>query len=72
MTYIIQSTNFTQEFIDEEIFTSLDYLYFNRKELYQHWFDYLYDEDKNKLEAHWNEYTLMQMYDDVESCNVRI
>jgi hypothetical protein len=65
MTYIIQSKNFTQEFIDEEILQCLDTLYQQNQMIQDYWLSQLYDEDNQPIQQNWNENTLMQMYDDL-------
>lgn len=69
MTYIIQSKNFTQEFIDEEIENALTKLYITNQMVFDYWLSELYQDDDGEVKQldKWNENTLVQLYDDVDS-----
>lgn len=69
MTYIIQSKNFTQEFIHEEIENALTKLYITNQMVFDYWLSELYQDDDGEVKQldKWNENTLVQLYDDVDS-----
>jgi len=69
MSYIIQSTKLSQDFIDSEIKNCLDSLYNTNEMLLDYWLSELYInlDTKEQCPDSWNEENLQEMYDDVDS-----
>lgn len=68
MTYIIQSTKLTQEFIDKEIAKSFTSICGYNPSMGEYWYHQLYSSSCDKIVENWNEENLMEIYADVELC----
>jgi hypothetical protein len=66
MTYIIQSTALSEEFIHTEIEKCMNALYCVNDMVYDFWISTLFDDDGNKRSRNWNEENLQELYQDVE------
>jgi hypothetical protein len=66
MTYIIQSTKLSFDFIESEIENCLESLYNTNSMVFDYWLSELYDEEDQKIISNWTEENLHEMCKDVE------
>ena len=66
MTYIIQSTKLSQDFINDVILTSLIVIGEHNQMITDYWLDQLYDEDGRRNNKNWNEENMNEIREDAQ------
>ena len=67
MTYIIQSTKLSSEFIEREIEKCLVIIFDQNQMIFDFWVSELFDKEVQKVLVNWNEENLKEMYKDIET-----